>query len=105
MSDGNRWWALAAVCTATFMLLLDITIVNVALPEIREDLDASFTDLQWVVDAYALGLAALLLVAGSLADRLGRRLIFVGGLVVFVIASILCGLAESPTLLNLARAV
>jgi EmrB/QacA subfamily drug resistance transporter len=105
MSDGNRWWALAAVCTATFMLLLDITIVNVALPEIREDLDASFTDLQWVVDAYALGLAALLLVAGSLADRLGRRLIFVGGLVVFVLASIACGLAETPTVLNVSRVI
>ena len=105
MSDGNRWWALGAVCTATFMLLLDITIVNVALPEIREDLGASFTDLQWVVDAYALGLAALLLVAGSLADRLGRRLIFVCGLVVFVFASILCGIAHEPTMLNLSRAL
>src|SRR5688572_32863070 len=102
---ARKWWTLIAVSVATFMLLLDITIVNVALPEIREDLGASFTDLQWVVDAYALGLAALLLVAGSLADRLGRRLIFVAGLVVFVLASILCGLAESPNLLNLARAL
>src|SRR3712207_7546647 len=94
MPAVNKWWALAAVCTATFMLLLDITIVNVALPEIQDDLDASFSDLQWVVDAYALGLAAFLLLTGSLADRIGRRLVFTAGLVLFVIASILCGLAE-----------
>jgi EmrB/QacA subfamily drug resistance transporter len=102
---GNKWMTLAAVCTATFMLLLDITIVNVALPEIRADLDASFADLQWVVDAYALGLAAFLLLAGSLADRVGRRRIFTAGLIVFVVASILCGLADSPTFLNLSRAL
>ena len=101
----SKWLTLAAVCTATFMLLLDITIVNVALPEIRKDLDASFSDMQWVVDAYALALAAFLLVAGSLADRIGRRTIFAGGLVLFVVASILCGLAQSPTVLNLSRAV
>ena len=69
----RKWWTLLAVSVATFMLLLDITVVNVALPSIREDLGASFTDLQWVVDAYALTLAALVLTAGSLADRLGRR--------------------------------
>jgi MFS family permease len=68
-----------AVSVATFMLLLDITVVNVALPSIREDLGASFMDLQWVVDAYALTLAALVLTAGSLADRLGRRRLFVAG--------------------------
>jgi EmrB/QacA subfamily drug resistance transporter len=101
----NKWWTLAAVCTATFMLLIDVTVVNVALPEISRDLDASFTDLQWVVDAYALGLAALLLTAGSLGDRLGRRLIFVAGLVLFVIASIACGVAPSPTFLNVARGI
>lgn len=98
-------WTLVAVCVATFMLLLDITIVNVALPEIRSDLDASFTDLQWVVDAYALALAAFLLVAGSLGDRIGRRRIFTGGLVTFVAASVLCGLATTPDLLNGARAL
>ena len=96
---------LVAVCVATFMLLIDITVVNVALPDIRESLDASFTDLQWVVDAYALALAALLLAAGSLADRLGRRLIFTGGLVIFTLASVLCGLATSPDWLNAARAL
>lgn len=68
-----KWWTLLAACTATFMLLLDITIVNVALPAIQRDLGSSFEDLQWVVDAYALTLAALLLTSGSLADRLGRR--------------------------------
>ena len=68
---ARKWWTLIAVSVATFMLLLDITVVNVALPSIRKGLGASFTDLQWVVDAYALTLAALVLTAGSLADRLG----------------------------------
>ena len=98
-----KWWTLLAVCLAIFMLLLDITIVNVALPDIRRDLDSSFTDLQWVVDAYALGLAALLLATGSLGDLLGRRRIFVLGIFLFVLASLLCGLAPTPTMLNLAR--
>ena len=91
-----KWWTLVAVCVATFMLLLDITVVNVALPDIERDLGSSFDDLQWVVDAYALTLAALLLTAGSLADRLGRRRVFVVGLVVFTVASLLCGLAGTP---------
>jgi EmrB/QacA subfamily drug resistance transporter len=86
------------------MLLIDITIVNVALPDIAKDLGSSFTDLQWVVDAYALSLASLLLTAGSLADLFGRRRIFVIGLVLFTIASLLCGLATSPGFLNVARA-
>ena len=69
-SQTNRkWWTLGAVCVATFMLLLDITVVNTALPKIQEDLGGSFSDLQWVIDAYALSLAALVLTAGSLADR------------------------------------
>jgi MFS family permease len=76
---ARKWWTLLAVSVATFMLLLDITVVNVALPSIREDLDASFTDLQWVLDAYALPLAALVLTAGSLADRFGRRRLFAYG--------------------------
>src|ERR671911_2343814 len=87
------------------MLLLDITVVNVALPSIREDLGASFTDLQWVVDAYALTLAALVLTAGSLADRLGHRRVFGIGLAIFSVASLLCALAPDPTFLNLARAL
>jgi len=100
---ARKWWTLTVVCIAIFMLLLDITVVNVALPEIQRDLDADFSHLQWVVDAYALTLAALLLTAGSLADRYGRRLIFAGGLVMFVAASLLCGLASSPTMLDLSR--
>src|SRR5437868_14246307 len=97
---ARRWWILVAVSVATFMLLLDITVVNVALPSIRDDLGGSFTDLQWVVDSYALTLAALVLTAGSLADRLGRRRIFAAGLGVFVVASALCALAPAPPFLN-----
>jgi EmrB/QacA subfamily drug resistance transporter len=103
--DPNRWWTLGAVCVAVFMLLLDITIVNVALPDIGKALGSSFTDLQWVIDAYALSLAALLLTAGSLADRFGRRAVFTAGLVLFTAASLLCGIAGSPTFLNVARAL
>src|SRR4051812_9874947 len=99
----RKWWTLLAVCIATFMLLLDVTVVNVALPYIQRDLHSSFTDLQWVVDAYALTLAALLLTGGSLGDRLGRRAMFVVGLVIFTAASALCGFAGSPLVLNLSR--
>jgi len=102
---ARKWWTLMAVSVATFMLLLDITVVNVALPSIRKGLGASFTDLQWVVDAYALTLAALVLTAGSLADRLGRRRLFVAGLAIFSAASALCAVAPDPTFLNLARAL
>ena len=77
---ARKWWTLITVSIATFMLLLDVTIVNVALPEIERDLGASLTDLQWVVDSYVLALAALTLMAGSLADRLGRKLVFTVGL-------------------------
>lgn len=100
----RKWWTLIVVSAATFMLLLDITVVNVALPSIRDDLDASFAELQWVVDAYALTLAALVLTAGSLADRLGRRRVFAVGLGIFSIASLFCGLAADPIVLSLARA-
>ena len=82
MAD-RKWWTLTVVSLATFMLLLDITIVNVALPAIQRSLTASFSDLQWVVDAYALTLSILLLVSGSVADRIGRRMVFVSGLIVF----------------------
>jgi EmrB/QacA subfamily drug resistance transporter len=102
---ARKWWTLLAACLATFMLLLDVTVVNVALPDIRRELGGSFTDMQWVVDAYALGLATLLLASGSLADLLGRRLVFVTGIGVFVVSSFVCGLADSPTVLNIARAV
>src|SRR6266508_4505729 len=102
---NRKWWTLLAVSVATFMLLLDITVVNVALPSSRQDLGAGFTDRQWVVDAYALTLAALVLTAGSLADRLGRRRLFAAGLAIFSVASLLCALAPDPTLLSLARAL
>ena len=102
---GNKWWTLVAVCLGTFMLLLDITIVNVALPDIQRALQSSFSDLQWVVDAYALTLAAFLLTAGSLADMYGRRLLYLIGLVVFTCASVLCGFAVTTLMLQLSRAL
>ena len=87
------------------MLLLDVTVVNVALPDIQKDLGSSFSDIQWVVDAYALTLGSFLLTFGSLADLIGRRLVFVLGLVVFSLASLWCGLSTSPLELNIARGV
>src|ERR1700759_5234703 len=99
-----KWWTLVAVCTGVFMLLLDITIVNVALPDIQSQLGASLSDLQWVIDAYALSLAALLLTAGSLADLFGRRRVFVIGTGLFMVGSIACGAAQDVTFLQLSRA-
>jgi EmrB/QacA subfamily drug resistance transporter len=99
----RKWWTLVLISIATFMLLLDITVVNVALPDIRTDLNASLSSLQWVVDAYSLMLASILLTAGSLGDRLGRRRVFTIGFAIFTFASFLCGIAGDPTLLNLAR--
>src|SRR4051794_41956781 len=101
----RKWWTLVVVSIATFMLLLDITIVNVALPAIERDLHASFADLQWVIDAYALTLAAMLLTGGSLADIMGRRLIFVIGIAIFTVASLLCALAGTPNGPNFSRAL
>ncbi len=101
----RKWWTLIAVSVAIFMLLLDITVVNVALPDIQRSLHSSFSDLQWVVNAYSLTLAAFLLTSGSLADLFGRRRVFVMGLVVFTAASAACGLSSSPLALNLFRAV
>ncbi len=86
------------------MLLLDVTVVNVALPAIRADLDASFGEMQWVIDAYALTLAATLLSAGALADRIGRRAVFAWGLALFTACSALCAVASTPVFLDLARA-
>ena len=100
----RKWCTLIVVCLAIFMLLLDITIVNVALPPIARSLDASFTDLQWVIDAYALTLATFVLNAGSLADLLGRKRVFVTGVILFTAASVLCGAATSPLFLILSRA-
>lgn len=100
----ERWITLLVVSAATAMLLLDVTVVNVALPAIRADLDASFGEMQWVIDAYALTLAATLLSAGALADRIGRRAIFAWGLALFTACSALCAAASSPVFLDLARA-
>jgi EmrB/QacA subfamily drug resistance transporter len=101
---ARKWWTLAAVAIGIFMLLLDITIVNVALPDIQRQLHASISDLQWVIDAYALSLAALLLTAGSLADLLGRKVVFATGIAIFTAGSLLCGVAQTPLFLSLARA-
>jgi EmrB/QacA subfamily drug resistance transporter len=102
---ARKWWTLITASIATFMLLLDITIVNVALPSIGDDLNAGLTDLQWVVDAYVIALAALTLTAGSMADRLGRKRIFTGGVGAFTAASLLAGFAGNTLTLELARAV
>jgi EmrB/QacA subfamily drug resistance transporter len=99
----RKWRVLIVVCVAVFMLLLDITVVNVALPDIQKELNTSFTDLQWVVDAYALTLAATMLNAGSLGDLLGRKRVFLVSIALFTLASALCGAAQSPLWLILAR--
>lgn len=99
----RKWWTLLVVCVATFMYLLDMTIVNVALPRIAAGLHASFADIQWVLDAYALTLASLLLTGGALADLRGRRLVFCVGLGMFSLASLLCALAPSAPFLIVAR--
>src|SRR6201994_3277286 len=95
----QAWWTLVAVSLGTFMLLLDITIVVVALPDIQKSLGAGFSDVQWTIDAYSLSLASLMLVAGSVADIFGRRLVFAAGLAVFTAASLLCGVASSAGML------
>jgi EmrB/QacA subfamily drug resistance transporter len=99
----KKWWTLIAVCVGTFMLLIDVTIVNVALPSIQASLHADFSDLQWVIDAYSLVLAALLLTTGSLADLFGRRRLFVIGLIVFTGSSLGSGLSQTALELNLFR--
>jgi EmrB/QacA subfamily drug resistance transporter len=103
LGSPSKWWTLVAVCTGIFILLLDVTIVNVALPDIQRDLDARLSGLQWVMDAYALALAALLLTAGSLADLYGRRRIFSIGIVLFFVGSVACGSAQDIGFLIAAR--
>src|SRR3984885_10981937 len=100
----RKWWTLVVVCAGIFMLLLDLTIVVVALPNIQTELHAGFSDLQWTVSAYALTLASLLLTTGSLADRYGRRLLFTGGLIIFTAGSPACRLAQPATMLVISRA-
>ncbi|MCX5194287.1 MFS transporter [Streptomyces sp. NBC_00249] len=101
----RKWLPLTAVCLGAFMLLVDVTIVTVALPDMAADMRTGFAGLQWVMDVYALALAALLLGAGSLADRIGRRRVYLGGLAVFAAASLACGLATGPGALIAFRAV
>ena len=101
----RKWWTLLAVCTGTFMLLLDITVVNVALPAIQRSLGSTFSDLQWVIDAYTLTLAAFLLTAGVIGDIFGRRRLFAIGLAIFSASSLACGLSTSPLMLTLSRGV
>ncbi len=102
---AKKWWTLAAVVTGVFMLLLDLTIVNAALPSIQRAFHGSLASLQWVIDAYTLVLAAFLLVGGSLSDRYGRRRLFAIGIVIFTAGSLLCGLATGSLFLSLSRAV
>jgi len=103
--ENRKWWTLVAVAFGLFMIMLDNTVVNVALPSIQRDLGTDLSELQWIVTGYALTFAALMLTGGKLADLLGRRLIFVVGLAVFTLASLACGLAESSDFLIGARIV
>jgi EmrB/QacA subfamily drug resistance transporter len=101
----RKWWTLAAVSFGLFMIMLDNTVVNVALPSIQRDLETDLSQLQWIVTGYALSFAALMLIGGKLADAYGRRLLFVAGIVVFTLASLWCGLASSGDMLIAARVV
>ena len=103
--EARKWWTLAAVAFGLFMIMLDNTVVNVALPSMARDLGADLSELEWIVTGYALTFASLMLTGGKLADLLGRRLIFVVGLVIFTGASLACGLAESEQFLIAARVV
>src|ERR671926_646285 len=103
--SSRQRWTLVLVCTAVFMLLLDITVVSVALPSIQRDLRASLSDLQWVSAAYALVLAVLLLPAATLGDRLGRRRLFLIGLVIFTAGALACALGTTAQGLECFRAL
>jgi EmrB/QacA subfamily drug resistance transporter len=103
--ETRKWWTLGAVAFGLFMIMLDNTVVNVALPAIQEDLAADLSELEWIVTGYALTFAALMLTGGKLADLLGRRLIFVVGLAIFTASSLACGLAGSGEVLIAARIV
>lgn len=102
-AGDRKWWALAACCFGLFMALLDVTVVNVALPVIQRDLGASFSALQWVIDAYTIALAVLLASAGRLADVFGRKRVFMVGLGIFTVGSLLCGLSANFTVFGLSH--
>src|SRR6267143_1318844 len=103
--ENRKWWTLVAVAIGLFMIMLDNTVVNVALPSIQRDLGIGLSELEWIVTGYALTFAAFMLTGGKLADLIGRRSIFVVGLVVFSLASLACGLADSGNVLIGARIV
>lgn len=113
MSKPHKWWVLAAVCFGLFMALLDVTIVNVALPTIQKGLNASFSELQWIIDAYALAFAVVLVTSSRLGDIFGRKKVFITGLAIFSIGSLLCALSGDITfwgtshvmILNISRAI
>src|SRR3954465_9458579 len=94
--ERSRWIALILLCVGMLMIVLDATVVNVALPSIQTDLGFSASSLAWVVNAYLIAFGGLLLLAGRLGDLIGRRTVFLGGLGMFTVASLLCGAAQSP---------
>src|SRR3954469_5222757 len=102
---SSRGWVLTATIIGSCMTFLDATVVNVALPALQADLHATITDVQWVIEAYALLLGALILVGGSMGDQFGRKRVFLFGVVFFTAASILCGIAASSRILILGRAL
>src|SRR5918997_2082276 len=103
--EARKWWTLAAVAFGLFMIMLDNTVVNVALPSMARDLGVGLSELEWIVTGYALTFASLMLTGGKLADMLGRRLVFIVGLVIFTVSSLACGLAGSGDVLIAARVV
>ena len=103
--DRSRWIALYVLCTGVLMIVLDVTVVNVALPTIQDDLDFTQSSLAWVVNAYLIAFGGLLLLAGRFGDLIGRRIVFMAGLFVFTVASLLCGVAQSQEMLVIARFV
>jgi len=105
LSPRRRLLVLAICCMSLLIVSLDNTVLNVALPALQKDLDASVSGLQWTIDAYTLVLASLLMLAGSTADRIGRRKVFMAGLVVFTVGSALCSLAPSLDALVVFRMV
>src|ERR671932_1564349 len=105
ITDRNRWIALYVLCVGMLMIVLDATVVNVALPAIQDDLGFSQSSLAWVVNAYLIAFGGLLLLAGRFGDILGRRRVFLAGLAVFTLASAACGAAESQAVLVGARFV
>src|SRR6201989_2238224 len=106
LNEGNRrWWTLVAMCFALFMIMLDNTVVNVALPSIQRDLNADLSSLEWTINAYTLSFAVLLVTGGRLGDIFGRRKVFLIGVVIFGASSALIGLAPTEIWLVAARAI